>query len=330
MRDRSRRPVRGESMAVTNSAQTSPSAGRACDENAGTLNWIVAVSPDESASETPLPATATAAHAAFGEHGCVLLRGAFQPATIDAMHGEFVAQFGTMSQAQMRECARRPGPNRVCQVGEARYDLVLRLTGALGQREVFANGILLKLLHLLLGAEMVLNSFTAVVSHSNAPAQRVHRDYPHLFSRGEYDRHMSVHAVNVVVPLIDVDLETGPTGVWLGSHLWERTDAPSETMTVCSLRRGDCMLLDYRLLHAGLPNRTSRARPIVYMVYARPWFFDQHNHLRTGRMPLDMPLERYNELPSSVRPLMERAHFFATISRWSEAEVPPPKAVQAG
>jgi ectoine hydroxylase-related dioxygenase (phytanoyl-CoA dioxygenase family) len=26
------------------------------------------------------------------------------------------------------------------------------------------------------------------------------------------------HAVNVVVPLIDVDMETGPTGVWLGSH----------------------------------------------------------------------------------------------------------------
>jgi ectoine hydroxylase-related dioxygenase (phytanoyl-CoA dioxygenase family) len=319
--------MRGGNMAVTNSAQTSPLAARDGDRSTGTPNWIVAVSPGESANETLLPATASAAHAAFGEHGCVLLRGAFQTAIIDAMFDEFRAQFGAMSLPQMRERATRPGPNRVCQVGEARYDLVLRLTGALGRQEVFANGILLKLLRPLLGADMLLNSFTAVVSHPNAPVQRVHRDYPHLFAGREFDRNVSVaHAVNVVVPLIDVDLETGPTGVWLGSHLWERTDAPSETMTVSSLQRGDCMLLDYRLLHAGLPNRTGRARPIVYMVYARPWFFDQHNHLRTGRIPLDIPLERYDELPSSVRPLMGRAHYFAMLSRWNEAKLPPAPA----
>ena len=72
---------------------------------------------------------------------------------------------------------------------------------------------------------------------------------------------------------------------------------------MCPLRRGDCIVLDYRTLHAGLPNRSNRARPIVYMVYARPWFFDHANHVNRRRIPVDMPLERYDELPASVRPI---------------------------
>jgi len=68
-------------------------------------------------------------------------------------------------------------------------------------------------------------------------------------------------------------------------------------MTTCALQRGDCVMLDYRTLHAGLPNLSQQARPIVYMVYARPWFFDDVNHI--NRIPLDMPVEHYEALPAS-------------------------------
>jgi uncharacterized protein YecA (UPF0149 family) len=71
-------------------------------------------------------------------------------------------------------------------------------------------------------------------------------------------------------------------------------------------------------LHAGLPNASRQARPIVYMVYSRPWFFDHANHL--GRMPLDMSIERYNELPESVRPLLIRAYSYAARARWHQAD----------
>ena len=96
----------------------------------------------------------------------------------------------------------------------------------------------------------------------------------------------------MAVPLVDVDLETGPTGVWLGSHRSGRVVAvQGKDMTACALQRGDCMMLDYRTLHAGLPNRSGQARPIVYMVYGRRWFFDDVNYI--NRIPLDMPLEHY-------------------------------------
>jgi hypothetical protein len=89
-------------------------------------------------------------------------------------------------------------------------------------------------------------------------------------------------------------------------------------MTACPFQRGDCVLLDYRTLHTGLPNLSGRARPIVYMVYTRPWFFDEVNHV--NRISLDMPLEQYDQLPQSVRPLLIRAFSQATRVRWHEAD----------
>jgi Phytanoyl-CoA dioxygenase (PhyH)/SEC-C motif len=291
---------------------------------AATPNWIVAVSESERASGQLAPPTESAAHAAFHAHGCVLLRGALAPATVAAMYREYVTQFGTLNLADMRDQAAKPPPNWLSQVGTARYDITLRMTGALGTTEVFANALLLKFLRPLLGVDLHLNSFTAVVAHPGAAQQRSHRDYPHLYFEPGVGLNLPVHAVNVVVPLIDVGLETGPTGVWLGSHRSGDTAQSFDALTVCPLQRGDCMLMDYRTLHAGLPNRSGQARPIVYMVYARPWFFDQQNHVRASRIPLDMPLDHYNSLPAAVRPLLSRAFYYAMLSRRHERAAPAP------
>ena len=294
------------------------------------MDWVVTVSANKAASGEIAPETEAAAHAAFEEHGCVLLRGMFPPATIDAMHREYVAQFGMLDLAAMRREAARPGPNRILEVGGARYDITLRMTGAFAQPDVFANGRLLKILGPLLGNDVHLSNLTVVASHPESTKQHVHRDHPHLFLNPGVDPSLPVYAINVAVPLIDVDIETGPTGVWLGSHRWLDDNASMlSAATVCPWQRGDCMLLDYRTLHAGLPNRSGRVRPIVYMVYARPWFFDHGNHVR--RIPLDMPLENYDEIPASVRPLLIRAFFYATLARWGEVDaharaVQPPSA----
>jgi Phytanoyl-CoA dioxygenase (PhyH)/SEC-C motif len=287
-------------------------------------DWVIAVSASEIASGKLTPDTDGRARAALHIHGCVLLRGAFPTATVEAMHREFLSQFGILDVAEMRNRAAKPPPNRLIQVGTGRYDIILPMTGAFGRTEVFANELLLRFLGPLLGGDVHLNSFSAVVSHPGAPPQRAHRDYPHLFSEPGVGPNMLVHAVNVVVPLIDVDMETGPTGVWLGSHRLQDVSVESESITVCPLRRGDCMLLDYRTLHAGLPNQSGRARPIIYMVYARPWFFDHGNHVRLSRVPVDMPLGRYEELPASVRPLMARAAYYKMLARWHEADAPAP------
>jgi ectoine hydroxylase-related dioxygenase (phytanoyl-CoA dioxygenase family) len=195
------------------------------------------------------------------------------------------------------------------------------MTGAFGRPDVFANPLLLKFLRPLLGKDMRLNSFTAVASYPGAPQQAPHRDHDHLFPQPGVAANLPIYAVNVAVPLIDVDLQTGPTGVWLGSHRSGQVVAvQGKDMTAAPLQRGDCMILDYRTLHTGLPNRSGRARPIMYMVYGRRWFFDDVNYI--NRIPLDMPIEQYHQLPESLRPLLVRAFSYAMLTRWHESEVP--------
>jgi hypothetical protein len=226
----------------------------------------------------------------------------------------------------MQDEAAKPAPNRFLRVGEARYEIALRLSGAFGTPDVLANGLLCRFLRPLLGEDMRLSGVTAVVSHPGATKQHAHRDHLHLFPEPEIGPSLPVYAVNVAVPLIDVDFETGPTGVWLGSHRSaEESKFLSSAPTACVLQRGDCMLLDYRTLHAGMPNSSGRARPIMYMVYVRPWFFDHANHLK--RIPLDMPREHCDALPAPVRPLLTRASTYAMYARWHEVDAPG-RAVQ--
>jgi hypothetical protein len=284
----------------------------------GLMDWVVEVSPAGPAGPGLSAEAEAAAYAAFAKHGCVLLRGAFPLATIEAMHRDYVAQLGALDLAAMRAEAAKPPPNRFLEVGDGRYDIALRMTGAFGAPAAFANPLLLRLLRPLLGRDLRLSSFTLVVAHPGAPLERAQRGHAHLFDAPGVGASLPVHAVNVAVPLIDVGIATGPDGIWFGSH---RDDSPETAERTgpdgqCAWRRGDCLLLDDRTLHAGLPNRSAQPCPIVAMVYARPWFFGRSNHV--NRVSLDMPIEHYETLPESVRPLLVRAYSNVMRGRWHE------------
>jgi ectoine hydroxylase-related dioxygenase (phytanoyl-CoA dioxygenase family) len=171
---------------------------------------------------------------------------------------------------------------------------------------LYANGVILSLLDQLLGDVYKVSSFTIVVSHPGSDTQHVHRDHSHLFERENVGQALPPYAVNVAIPLIDVDLEIGSTGFWPGSHRWD-TDQPYDAadMVAPTLRAGDCMMIDYRTMHGGLPNRSTRVRPIVYVVYTRQWFFDEKNFM--NRNPLDLPESEYVKLEQGVQDLMSRS-----------------------
>jgi len=204
------------------------------------MDWIVPVSTHEGASGVLLPATAHAAHTAMRNHGCVLLRGVFPVAAIDAVYREYLSHYGSMNERAMAEQAAKPLPNPFLEVGGGRYEITPRMTGLFGAPELFASALLRRFLMPLLGSDMRLSGFTIVVSHPGAPLQHIHRDHAHLFAEPGVGRTLPVYAVNVSVPLIDIDLETGPTGVWPGTHLWPEGEIPlPETVTRCPLKRGD-------------------------------------------------------------------------------------------
>ena len=70
-----------------------------------------------------------------------------------------------------------------------------------------------------LGDDHVLRSARLVVALPGAQDQHWHRDAPPLFD----DVAVPPYALNLMVPLVDVDLGRGPTSFLLGSHAWPST-----------------------------------------------------------------------------------------------------------
>jgi ectoine hydroxylase-related dioxygenase (phytanoyl-CoA dioxygenase family) len=244
--------------------------------------------------------------AQFNEYGCLGLQKVFPPALIADLHAAFVARYGAMTAGDMQARCDAPGTSEILQTGGGRYEIAPTMDPPFSDPRIYANELVLSVLDLLLGDGYKISSFTIVVSFPGAEEQHVHRDHSHLFERESIGLELPSHAINLAIPLVDIDPEMGPTELWPGSHRWE-PDAvcDAEQMVAPTLRAGDCMMIDYRTLHAGAPNRSTRIRPILYVVYARPWFFDEKNFTR--RNPLDLPEAEYAKLAPPVQEIMSRA-----------------------
>jgi ectoine hydroxylase-related dioxygenase (phytanoyl-CoA dioxygenase family) len=194
----------------------------------------------------------------------------------------------------------------VLKVGEGRYEVLVELKGPFIEQSFLGNSLLCGLLEARLESSMKISGVTAVVSFPGAKLQHVHSDHPLLFSDPGVSASLPSYAINVAVPLIDVDSHIGSTAVFLGSHIWPEGKTVNPQPVIVDFKRGDCVLIDYRTQHAGMPNVSNVIRPILYVVFARPWFFDEGNHL--ARPSLNMSVEQFMALPPQMKSLLSRAY----------------------
>jgi hypothetical protein len=277
---------------------------------------VVAVSQAEREQNVLNQDTAFTAHKALYEAGAVVLRGAFPVVMIDALHQEFAGRYANLDQDKMLALSQQQPPNPIQKVGDGRYELAIRMNGGFGQMKLLANGILVNFLSPLLGgAQMMrLGSVTAVASFPGAQMQHAHRDHDQLFKEfAQIGPALPLFAVNCSIPLIDIDQSIGPTAIWPGTHRSAADGPPMDGMVSIPFQRGDCVMMDYRTMHTGMPNNSQTVRPILYLVYTREWFFDDNNH-RT-RAPLDMTMEEVAALPQEYHLLLMRAYQNAVRAR---------------
>ena len=216
-----------------------------------------------------------------------------------------MAEYGSMSCEQMAAKCAATGPNRFLKAGDVRYHIVLTMKPPFSEPSLFANERIGLVLQQALGDGYKLSSFSVVVSYPGSRLQHIHRDHPHLFQPDGICGLLPPYAINVAVPLADVDLKSGPTGVWPGSQCWPNAASCELSEAVSPpLSRGDCMMMDLRTLHAGMPNMSDRVRPLLYIVYARAWFFDVSNF--ANRNPVDFPMDEYDKLPPALQSLLSR------------------------
>ncbi|QEG22117.1 phytanoyl-CoA dioxygenase family protein [Mariniblastus fucicola] len=214
----------------------------------------------------------------FREHGTLFLQNAFPRSLIQSVADAFAEKYLSMSKKELRK--------RDAVVGDRRYMVTVDIKKPFNRPELYANPQLMPILERLLSPHLRIASFGAVVAWPGAESQPVHLDHPPLFDPAEQNQLLPPYAVTLVVPLVDVTPEIGPTAIWPGSHsdpnrlqqlsqLMEAADYSDAEMPVTKL--GDAYMMDYRVIHGGMANNSDTVRPILYLVYSRPWFRDGFN-----------------------------------------------------
>jgi len=163
-----------------------------------------------------------------------------------------------------------------------------------------------------------------VVTEPGALQQDYHPDGPPV-SEAEWAAHealptsagglpvdLPAHSLTVFVPLVDLSTldgaRAGPTSFLPGTHNAPALRAIEQELrmpgssggaglpAVLDVSAGDAIIFNSRLRHAGSANRSTRRRPLLYLVYGREWYSVAMHTRLLEEMGLAVPGARLEQL----------------------------------
>lgn len=233
----------------------------------------------------------------FLQHGAVVINNVFSPDFVEKINSAYRTAYASTI-------------DREREVGDKRTMLAIEIEPPFSDSALYASPLVLPIIEKLLGVDFILDSYVAVTSRPNSEDQHVHVDFSHLF---EEDSSMSEavppYALTLAIPLVPLSAMTGVTRVWPGTHRSSSRldESGKDLMGSVSIlpEYGGCYLFDARIHHGGTANYSADERPILYMVYCRPWFRDANNFY--NQKPLKISAEHLSSVPEALQPLFRFA-----------------------
>jgi ectoine hydroxylase-related dioxygenase (phytanoyl-CoA dioxygenase family) len=253
----------------------------------------------------------------FLQHGFLLIRNAFEPAYVQKLHDEFTAGYRDYFDARTYDDA--------LDLTERRTMVTIKLEGAFNSVDFYAPPKIFPLLEFLLTRKLILAAMGCVISLPGSRDQGRHRDYSNIYDPGfNYPGVETLiakappYAITLGLPLVPITERTGCTRVWPGSHLRRtiKNDPNLGAGVEFVADLGTCYLFDYRVLHLGVANTSDIPRPLIYNIYARPWFRDTVNYSK--QPPIDVTPEQVFDLPERY----QRLFSWALVDQLSHADGP--------
>ena len=198
--------------------------------------------------------------------GTIVLRASVSENAADALRIHVDAALAESLQMAMSDPAEEKARFGDVLSRDHRYDLKLRIESPpvrTALRHLFGGGggarALYEALRGLLGDDAELDELACMISDPGARRQPVHPDTP--AEVGEHD-HRPV-MITGFVALQDIRIDMGPTVLWAATHTvaahatWEEERVSfleRSVARVATLRKGDLLLFDSRVLHCGGSN----------------------------------------------------------------------------
>lgn len=89
------------------------------------------------------------------------------------------------------------------------------------------------------------------------------------------DINLPAYYFTVLIPLVQITKENGPTQFIKGSHKHSIVDENKAELYAPLLSPGDIVIFDGRTLHQGSANNTAQERVIAYITFVANWYHDQ-------------------------------------------------------
>lgn len=275
----------------------------------------VAIQPDQG----PLAQQAWLQDAAacVRRHGGIVIRDAIPRVAVAAVLNDF---------KKRHDVHMAPGQKklyRTFQSDPLRAQVPIAIAGPVADPAFFAPPAVMALAHELMGEDLIVGEMGVVISHGGAGPQETHRDSAFLFGGLDLEIDLPPFSMTLLIPLVDVTLEMGPTEFWPGSHrirdLAAITAAPPART---ALSAGSAVFLDSRTVHRGGANLSGPVRPSVYFSFHRRWYVENPGYEDKPQVRVTPAM--LQRLPEAYRPLFSWAlHLNRTDSlsefvyRWS-------------
>ena len=249
-------------------------------------------------------------------NGVVIIRDAIPAARIASIHADFAVRHDVHMTPDQKKLYHRFQPDPL------RAQVPIAVDGPIADPAVFAPPSVLAVVQELMGADLIIGEMGVVISHPGAGAQTPHRDSEFLFGGLDMEVALPPFAMTMLVPLIDVALDMGPTEYWPGSHREFDKDAVVATpASRAALDAGSVVLLDSRVVHGGGANISTSVRPTVYFSFHRRWYvenpgYEKKPQVRVTPLMLQRLPERYRPLFSWALHLNRTDSFQEFVYRW--------------
>jgi ectoine hydroxylase-related dioxygenase (phytanoyl-CoA dioxygenase family) len=230
----------------------------------------VQISASERASQMSNE-TVEATASLIEKYGCCLLRNVIEESELKELYNIIDGRFSAVREAMKKQGVKLNDGFRFQEIihrSKFRYDL--RLKGV-DEPKVDAlhdkNAVWWPLISHMLGEDAEHLWSGCFISLPEADDQEIHADGGHVA-----DEHRPAHWITIMLPLVDITMENGPTEFWPGTHImtrggvnrWQVESIPF----VCN--KGDALLFDCRVEHRGMGNSGETVRPQLYV-----WFKDK-------------------------------------------------------
>jgi hypothetical protein len=187
--------------------------------------------------------------------------------------------------AQHPELADKSSLKDFQDTGTGRFIAPVTITGTVLDSGVLTHPALERLFAGALSNDWVFEAFGLLMTEAGAPAQERHRDAPELFPETPLARVLPPFALTVVIPLVDVGAENGPTAIMVGSQRFDAAACQGEP-AVPEVPRGSALVWSFSTIHWGMANTTRADRPALYLTVCRPFWSDPVNFAGAARSRL--------------------------------------------